>query len=143
MSLILVLFSVCLFIFTCWKKEWQRVRARSSKRKREIFHPLIHYLISCNSQGLARLKPGARNFICVSHICGMGQAFEPLSVASKLHEQEGGLEVKWLGLRPEFASQQSVSYCACFCCEFLYAICICKACFSHRIRHGVILFAIP
>lgn len=43
------------------------VSGRERERMR-VFHLLVHFLNACNSQGLARLKPGARSPIQVSHM---------------------------------------------------------------------------
>lgn len=53
------------------KKKWESSEGSVEEKERErmrVFHLLVHFLNACNSQGLARLKPGARSPIQVSHM---------------------------------------------------------------------------
>lgn len=63
-----------------------------SPREKEIFYLLVHSPLGCNSQGLARLKPGD---IWISHVGGIGHP--PL--LSQGQQQGARLEVAQMELK--------------------------------------------
>ena len=65
---------------------------------RKIFLLMIHFPSDCNSQSCANQKPGARNFLQVSHMGSGYQSFGPSSTAFSGHKQGAGREVEMPGL---------------------------------------------
>lgn len=73
---------------------------RGKDRKREIFHLLVHFPDGYSGQRWAWLKPGARNFIQVSHMGARAQDLCCIPLLSQVCQQEAGSKVKQLGFKP-------------------------------------------
>lgn len=83
---------------------FERVRGR----EREIVHPLVNSPGGCNCQHWDRLKPWAKSFIWVSHVCG-----RVLNTWAILHAFPRPLA--WCCIGSRAVGTQTGSYIECWC----------------------------